>query len=305
MTAPVDLVKRLSPESPTVFLFHGVSRRRTVGVRNYTGKHVDAQEFVGILDALQQVGSSCSIAEVAEFVNGDCALPSNSFSLTFDDGFWNNLTVAAPILHGRGIHGAFYVVSGFMDGSSLTWVDRIESAVAATSRASFRAPSPVGGEFSLNTTDERIHLMRCIRTAAKSSPSTDLEAFADEICHGLGVPEPITIEELDRKLTAEDVRALGADEMFTIGSHSATHPILSRLTGHRLVREIDGSLDELEVVLGKRIDTFAYPEGFAGSYGPEALRLLQQRGVASAVTTIPGSNVKGTARLEIHRVFVA
>lgn len=305
MLEQTPITTNLQESVPTVFLFHGVTDQRVLGVRNYTGKHIYEAEFIRLLDELSVVGRSCSIAEVAQFVRGNHELPPYSFSLTFDDGFRNNLETAAPLLHDRDFHGTFYVVSGFLDGLSMTWVDRIESAVAATRLRTVTLPPPMGNTFALDDIDARINVMKAIRLFVKATQSIDIEKFADQVCERLEVSGPLLIEGIDYKLTGEQARVLDAEAIFTVGSHSATHAILSRLSGDELRAEVDDSLNVLEKLLGREIETFAFPEGFEGSFNREVLERLRSRGVDSAVTTIMGRNVGGTDPLQIHRVFVA
>lgn len=299
------ITRHLQERVPTVFLFHGVTDQVTRGVRNYTGKHIYQGEFIRLLDELAPVGRSCSIAEVAQFVRGDYELPAYSFSLTFDDGFSNNFDIAAPLLRERNLHSTFYVVSGFLDGSSLTWVDRIESAVSVTRLRTVTLPPPMGKTFALADINERINMMKAIRSFVKATQSIDIESFADQVCERLEIPEPLLLEGIDYKLTEEQARVLDAEDIFTVGSHSATHAILSRLSGNDLTAEIDGSLNVLERILGRAVETFAFPEGFEGSFNQETLERLESLGIDSAVTTMPGRNVGGTDPLQIHRVFVA
>lgn len=305
MRPPENLSRMLSPDHPVVFLFHGVARDRTSGVRNYTGKHIPREDFLAILQDLRASGTSCSIADVAAFVRGECTLPPRSFALTFDDGFRNNLDVAAPILDEFRLHASFYVVSDFLGGESMTWADRIESAIAEADAQliTLRLPNP--STLRLGNVDERVRAAEAIRAFVKSSSFVDAEAFADDVCLVLGVPDPPLLEGIDHKLTGDEARQLDSHALFTVGSHSKSHAILARLPEPLLETEIDESCQVLSRVLGRAVDEFAYPEGFEGSFSTAAVRRLRENRLTAAVTTIPGPNPIGTDPLRIHRVFVA
>lgn len=299
------LSRLLSPHHPVVFLFHGVSRERTSGVRNYTGKHIAREDFLTILQDLRSSGTSCSVADVAAFVRGECALPPRSFAFTFDDGFRNNLDVAAPLLDDFHLHASFYIVTDFLGVEAMTWADRIESAIAETDAHLIVLPFLNPSTLRLRNADERIQAATAIRAYVKSSPSVDHDAFADDVCLQLGVPNPPLLEGIDHKLTGDQARQLDSHKLFSVGSHSKSHAILARLPKHLLEMEIDESCQALSRVLGRAVNEFAYPEGFTGSFSPAAVRRLRENGIVSAVTTIPGPNSVGIDPLKIHRVFVA
>ena len=46
-------------------------------------------------------------------------LPPRALSITFDDGYANNATVAAPILKRLGLHATFFIATGFLDGGRM------------------------------------------------------------------------------------------------------------------------------------------------------------------------------------------
>jgi peptidoglycan/xylan/chitin deacetylase (PgdA/CDA1 family) len=64
----------------------------------------------------------------------------------------------------------------------------------------------------------------------------------------------------DPMMSTEQLRALRADPLFTIGSHSMTHPRLTDIADEReLRREVVGSRDSLESALDITVERFAYP----------------------------------------------
>ncbi|HEU5483846.1 MAG TPA: polysaccharide deacetylase family protein, partial [Microlunatus sp.] len=62
-------------------------------------------------------------------------------------------------------------------------------------------------------------------------------------------------------LTPREIADLAADGC-EIGAHSMTHPQLDCLTDVSAYQEIRDSKDVLEQVLGREVDTFAYPHGY-------------------------------------------
>ena len=124
-----DAVDYLSNDAIAIFLFHGVINHAHDGVRNYTRKHLLLDEFEEVVRLLARAGSPLSIDDALDALAGEAPLPRKSFVLTFDDGFRNNLTVAAPVLARLELPAVFYVTTGFLADNSPSWIDWIEFAV--------------------------------------------------------------------------------------------------------------------------------------------------------------------------------
>ena len=46
-----------------------------------------------------------------------------SLTITFDDGYWGNATIAAPILERHGLRGCFFVSTDYIDSNFVPWWD--------------------------------------------------------------------------------------------------------------------------------------------------------------------------------------
>jgi len=91
--------------------YHGVTERPNRDPLDQTGLHVNHQRFVSHLDFLQ---SNYRIIPLADFLKGAHErrrLPPHSVVLTFDDGFRNFLTTAAPLLAKRHIPVTVFLIT--------------------------------------------------------------------------------------------------------------------------------------------------------------------------------------------------
>ena len=116
-TLPDKMIELITDENFAIFLFHGVIKQQTHKVRNYTGKHIQADLFAECMKRLSKFGNALSMDEVLYFCESGEALPPRSYAVTFDDGFENNISVAAPILADFGIPAMIYITSGFVEGN--------------------------------------------------------------------------------------------------------------------------------------------------------------------------------------------
>jgi peptidoglycan/xylan/chitin deacetylase (PgdA/CDA1 family) len=87
----------------------------------------------------------------------------------------------------------------------------------------------------------------------------------------------------------------------TIGAHSRTHADLPACSPSELEREVRGSKEDLEDLLGNQVASFAYPTGLLND---EVVAAVAAAGFTSAVTTRPGWWRPTAHLLRIPRSFV-
>jgi peptidoglycan/xylan/chitin deacetylase (PgdA/CDA1 family) len=272
-------------------------------VRNYTVKHLPEDRFRDLCQKLRAAGTPVGADDAVAMIRGEQELPDRAFLLSFDDGFLNNLTVAAPIMAELGIPGVFYVTSGFVEGNTASWIDLIEDAVDRTGRTALRLPW-AEDEWPIATPEQKIALLDEVRAVVKSSDDLDPYEVADQIRGELGAGAFEPHPELDQKMTWGDVRTLASGEGFTVGGHSHTHRIMSHLSPDDLRDEVDTSITLLARALGEPVRHYSYPEGLAHCYSDEVIEVLRERGIVCAPTAEPGVNRVGDDLFRLRRYFV-
>lgn len=295
--------QRLGDDTLAIFLFHGVTRPHGCAVRNYTRKHIEPDHFASILRALKAAGGRpVSMQDVLDHHDAGTPLPPRAFAITFDDGFHNNLDVAAPILAEEGIPATFYVTTDFVDRNRMGWIDRIEFAVEQHPTGRLRLP---WGDREFSGDEARRVLLSEIRTRVKSDASMDADALATAIQVQLGVEPTFSSNHLlDRKLNWEEVARLAAGPGFIVAGHSHTHRILEYLDDESLEAEIATSIDLLAQRAGIRSPHYSYPEGQSYCYSDRVIDVLARHGVRCSPSAIDGVNAAGTSPFHLRRVMV-
>ncbi len=110
-------------------------------------------------------------------------------------------------------------------------------------------------------------------------------------------------EGLYGSMKKETILQLAQYPWITIGSHSRTHPLLSKLTEDQIRVELAGSKKDLETLLNRPIVYFAYP---GGNLDDRVARLTEESGYHLAFTTSPkklktldGSRLYGLTRVKV------
>ena len=94
-----------------VLLYHSVSDTPSSAIAPYA---VSPAAFERQLDAIRKSHHAVTVSELAGCLAGDAVLPHSPVVITFDDGFADNLEVAAPRLLARQLSATVYVTTGFL-----------------------------------------------------------------------------------------------------------------------------------------------------------------------------------------------
>jgi len=295
---------RLRPDALVIFLFHGVVCRDETRLRNYTRKHVERDYFAAVLHDLRAAGQPLSMPEAAAIALSGRDYPPRSFAITFDDGFENNLSVAAPVLADLALPATFYVTSDYVQHNIMSWTDRLECALEGAAPCSLRLPWESSSR-QIDGVEAGIALMEELRRRVKGDRGIDADSLIADLHRQAGLVETWQAEgPLDRKLTWDQVRRLGSCPAFTIGGHSRTHRVLSLLSPESLEAEIRDSLDALSGMAGIRTEHYSYPEGLDFCYSPDVIAALKRHGILCCPTAMDGFNTRETGLFDLRRVPV-
>ncbi|HET9933833.1 MAG TPA: polysaccharide deacetylase family protein [Polyangiaceae bacterium] len=98
-----------------------------------------------------------------------------------------------------------------------------------------------------------------------------------------------------------EIGELAKEPGITIGSHTLTHPFLSRLDASAARDEIAGSREEIGRHSGKDVEFFCYP---SGDFTAREEQLVANAGYRAAVSVHPGANRNTNHRFALRRTEV-
>lgn len=254
----------------------------------------DAERFDALLGWLRDWFRVLPLDEAVERLRRG-ALPARAAAITFDDGYADNLEVAAPLLRRHGLTATFFVTTGFLDGRRM-WNDAVVDAVRHAQADALDASFAGLGTLPLRTVgDKRAAVESLLRALKHRPPQARDEAVARVAgaCRADLPPGPM--------MSPAQVRALHALGM-GIGAHSVTHPILARLPEVRARAEIAEGREVLEGLLGERVRLFAYPNGKLGDdYDARHVAMVRALGFDAAFTTHWAAARAGVDPLQLPR----
>jgi len=302
----IDIKSFLNKDGLAIFLFHGVIEKQTHTVRNYSGKHIQSDNFEKCISILAAYGKPLTMNQVLQHLENGQSFVPGSFAITFDDGFENNISVAKPILERYKVPAMIYLTTNFIDNNQMSWIDKIEYAVQHTKKNKIRIVQ-TNKKYSLMDSDEKIAFLMTIRRFVKSTASCNPTVFSNQVCADLGFSGKIIADDpLDKKLTWEQINFINQNDLLiSFGGHSHMHSILSYLSYEDLCFELDTSLSLLKQKGGISPVHYSYPEGLAHCYSKTVIDELKIRGVRCCPTAISGVNSAKTNPFELFRIMVA
>lgn len=229
------------------------------------------------------------INDVVARLSRNESLPERSVVVTFDDGFADNYEHAFPILRECGVPACFFVSTRLIGGQDTFWFDQLAHLLMRVPPQSVSDPRS-GKLFpeKADTASRRRACYQLLRTCKDMQDTERVEFLVDlEQKHGL-VPAD-SVRALSAPMTWPQVAEMSAGGM-TIGSHGATHALLSRLTQEAAEDELRESRDRIADETGKVPVTLAYPVGGPTAFSQSVIDSARSLGYQLAVTYMSGEN---------------
>ena len=222
-------------------------------------------------------------------------LPAGAASLTFDDGYLDNLEVAAPLLQSHGLSATFFVATDFMDGG-LMWNDRVIESIRRTAVGTLALPQFGLPPLAVDSLQQRRAAVVTLLDALKYMPFSERLAAVVAVERACGVDQHPAL-----MMNTGHVRRL-ASAGFEIGAHTCSHPILTQLPDAQAEQEIAGSRARLQAILNAEVPLFAYPNGREGKdFDMRHREMARRAGFTAAFTTEPGVSHHTSDRWRLPR----
>lgn len=249
---------------------------------------------------VQWLVAHCRVLPVREAlaeISGGGTFAKPLVAVTFDDGYNDNYSLAAPILEEYGLRGTFFVTSGFVAEGRPQWYDRAAVAWQHAGRQQRRLllqalPAMADDRLAENVDGKDIQAWM---EGLKRAPSAErmklvmkAESLADKSLDLSGY-QPMSPEQV------RDLHVRGHE----VASHTVSHPILPELSDMSLAAELQDSAKQLAAWAGAAVPGFCYPNG---DYDPRVEKAVAQAGYHYACTVEEGMNCSGVCPTRLARV---
>jgi peptidoglycan/xylan/chitin deacetylase (PgdA/CDA1 family) len=220
------------------------------------------------------------------------SLPPKSIAVTFDDGYADNLYQAKPILEKYAVPATVFVCTGYA-GKEFWW-DELERLVLS-SRADLRAlylhvsesrlqwdqPKVSPEPDSPEDISSRSRLHHALYHLLLTLDVEDQTHLMNTVRIWSGVSSDATSTSCG--MNHEELLQLADGGLIELGAHTRHHPMLPQLSLERQREEIISSKKDLEELLDRQVEGFAYPNGRATE---DAKQIAREAGFMFACTSL-------------------
>ncbi len=288
---------------PLILCYHGVVPDKFADDPFNYGNVVSVSEFSEQMAMIARSMRPMSLASLRDWLVGSTEMPPDSVLVTFDDGYRNNLTHAAPILTRLEIPAVVLVSVGYLGSQRLLWPTDIYRRVLLWPSQRVPLPDDSMLDVSLAETPKRMALAEWAREFCKLIPDEHRRHYLRILSEAV-VPALTQAEaEMFSFLSWDELRQLHRLG-FEIGSHTTDHRILTRVPACQLAVELLASRQQIEENLQAPCLSVAYPNGSHADYSPEVLAAASKAGYQIGFTTNSGPCKRTDNALTLNRVCV-
>ena len=281
-----------------ILMLHHVAPIHREKIRYNDHLNVSPEYLDQILFLFKKNGFSfVSMDELAELLKKRKRF-SKILSVTFDDGYRDNLKNGLPVLESHNIPGIVYVATGLMRGEIIPWWDILEEYILNI---------PSGFEFegkfySTETMDGKNKTFLTIRERIRfdSDPEIRCRLLADGILSNNGSGK----DYHKNMLTEKDLKQYAGHRLLSFGSHTHSHIACGKLPPDVFEKELKQSLEILQNC-GIDVRHFAFPYGDDVKPREDLFQILQNNRIVTAVTTCAGLVCPKSNSLFLPRYFVS
>lgn len=199
--------------------------------------------------------------------------------LSFDDGYYNNVSIL-PLLNEYKIPIEIFITTSNVVYNKKYWWDVIYDFMRRRGK-------------NINEISREIEQLKC----------RDHNTIRRHIVENYGNKAFDPISDMDRPLTAGELKTLSEHELIKIGNHTRHHVIMDRVSQSVAEEEIVGAQRDLSRILGYEPPTFAFPNG---NCDEKSIKLLEDLGFTIGFSSESRRNrvpndLEGERRLRIGR----
>lgn len=265
-----------------VLCYHGVVDDRLCDDGYRTRVALPLSQFRRQLQFVRKHYRYISVQELLHSLRTEEPLPERAVLVTFDDGFRNNLTHAAPVLKQLGVPAIFFIATGYIGTNNMLWPHLLDELVLTWPHQTI--PLPSGESATVPAAPAlRNRFAENLRNMCLALADEDRQSYIDALVQDHSIQLDSRLRDLNAFLSWNDVRNL-VRQRFAIGSHTVHHPILTRFTASRLREELAESKTTIEKETGEPCECIAYPNGRVQDYSESVTEAAHAAGYRAGFT---------------------
>ena len=226
--------------------------------------------------------------------------------VTFDDGWYDNLAHALPVLEQEKVPAIVFIATGYVGTQTTFWQERLTRLLFMA----WQRGAPVNDVFGelgaawiakLPEAEARPEVRHLV-TRLKVLPRAEIDALDARLVQRLrdaGVEFPGIGD--DRFMSWQETERLAKSGVVSLGSHAHSHSPLTSITADEAGVELARASQEMHEHLGLAPRFFAYPNG---NYDDAVVERVRKAQFELAFTTDAGWVARGDDPLRLRRINI-
>jgi peptidoglycan/xylan/chitin deacetylase (PgdA/CDA1 family) len=263
------------PKGAIILMYHSIAPE-DAAVAIDPPNRMSPQAFEKQMAFLHEHRHVVSMSDLVAQLDAGETPPAGTVCITFDDGYLDNLTTAAPILDKYRLPATLFLPTGYIDRAETQWADVLHCFFSCRTGNALRLPA-LGVSADLS---QPVQWAAARRTIHLHLLQSDYKERGDVLRQ---VEQQLKPSGTVPRLTMnwDEVRELVRRyPLFEIGGHSRDHIDLKTHHGAFAKEEITGCAQDLQRELGRSPRHFSFPYG---RWRDETRAMVQAAGWQSAV----------------------
>lgn len=254
-------LRNRSSEGILNVMYHGVVNEDS---NYFTPRHIIKEQFEKQIIYLKNNFEIITVNEAFKRIKNGETYNHKTLTISFDDGFKNNLDTALPILEKHNVPVTFFIASlcTLPNDVRCTWAELI----ATLHYFNKNVVITLGDYNFINLVDEKHNLS--MYTYLKDVPYQLRDQILSELTEKYNLIDKLNSlpEEIWQLVSNEELKKLSQSPLVTIGSHGHLHYNLGNIEIGKATEDMMTSKSFIENTIDQEVNLIAYPDG---SYNDE------------------------------------
>jgi len=255
----------------TVLMYHGVSEQPCP----YNKRHTLKKDFIKHLIFLKK---NCNIITLNQFFNKEFKEDKINVALTFDDGYWNNFSIAKPILEELKVPATFFITGINNTNENYLWADFVDILAKSKLKKNIYLDELNfelrNNSYYLENSKQALHQ---IIKHEKADYETKISLFNNVSTEEKSIILNDENKEFWKLMADSEIIETAKSKYIDIQSHGFYHNNLGTIELELALKEGIESKKYLENLTQKKIDTIGFPDG---SYTKDFLDKIEKFGIS-------------------------
>ncbi len=273
------IFKYLTKKTPKILMYHRFSKYDN-------NQSVSINLFEKHLKLLSKDFNVLSLNKLIELYSCNQKVPDNTIVITIDDGYYDFYKFAYPLLNKYSIPATFFITTSFIDQTDWLWPDIVQFIINNTKVNNYVLKFNSDNHFTL----ENKNSWKFIINHLTELPNREKFEFINHLLTDTKIELPDK-PPLEYSACTWDQIIEMSNNGIDIGSHTISHPILSKVENTNLLEnEILNSKKIIEKKLKTKINSFCFPNGLIKDFNNQVKSIVKKSGYSCSVSATFNQN---------------